>query len=245
MGLWEFPGSQNNSIMKSNYAIPLNIRLARAILRAVFRGVFHILSRVVITGLENVPENRAYLIAMNHISLFEPPLAVAFWPVAPEALGAAVVWDRPGQSILARLYGGIPVHRGQYDRRLIDTALAALRSGFPVMISPEGRRSHIPGMRNAHPGVAYFMDKAGVPVVPVGIVGSTDDFLQRGLRGERPTIEMHIGKPVNLPPVKGRGAARREMRQRNADLVMEHIAALLPPEYQGIYRLEENENNSE
>ncbi|MBU0511450.1 MAG: 1-acyl-sn-glycerol-3-phosphate acyltransferase [Chloroflexi bacterium] len=231
--------------MKDKYPIPSNVRLSRAVLRAVFRGVFHILSRVVINGLENVPESGAYLIAINHISLFEAPLLVSFWPVAPEVAGASDVWDRPGQSILARLYGGIPVHRGQFDRRLIDATLAALRSGFPLLIAPEGGRSHTPGMQPAHPGVAYLMDKASVPVVPVGIVGSTDDFLQRALRGKRPTIEMHIGQPVNLPPVEGRGAARREMRQRNADLVMAHIAALLPPEYQGVYRLEKSENNSE
>jgi len=225
--------------MKNNYAVPFRVHLARAILPAVFRGVFHIVSRVVITGLENVPESGAYLIAINHISLFEAPLVVSFWPVAPEVVGAAVVWDRPGQSILARLYGGIPVHRGKFDRRLIDTTIAALRSGLPLLIAPEGRRSHIPGMQSAHPGVAYLMDKAGVPVVPVGIVGSTDDFLKRALRGERPTIEMHVGPPITFPPVKGRGTARRETRQRNADVVMAHIAALLPPEYQGVYQLEE------
>jgi hypothetical protein len=46
---------------------------------------------------------------------------------------------------------------------------------------------------------------------------------------------MHVGKPVNLPPITGRGAERRKARQRNADLVMAHIAALLPEEYRGFY----------
>jgi hypothetical protein len=35
--------------------------------------------------------------------------------------------------------------------------------------------------------------------------------------------------------VEGSGEARRASRQRNADLVMKHIAALLPPEYHGVY----------
>ena len=79
------------------------------------------------------------------------------------------------------------------------------------------------------------MDKAQVPVVPVGIVGSTDDFLDRALRAERPSIGMTIGQPVNLPPVTGRGKARRQARQENADMVMAKIAALLPVEYRGVY----------
>lgn len=210
-------------------------RFLRPILRTIFRAIFRILSQVKITGLENVPQDGAYLIAINHISLFEAPFVVAFWPEPPEVAGAAAVWDRPGQSLLARLYGGIPIHRGQYDRRVIDKTLSILLSGYPLMLAPEGGRSHTPGMRQAKPGVAYLMDKADVTVVPVGVVGSTDDFLERALRGERPRIEMHIGKPLRLEPVQGKGKARREARQKNADRVMLAIAGLLPPEYRGIY----------
>jgi 1-acyl-sn-glycerol-3-phosphate acyltransferase len=186
-------------------------------------------------GLENVPKSGAYLIAINHISLYEAPFVVSFWPVAPEVAGAADVWDRPGQSLLARWYGGIQVHRGQYDRKLIEIILAALRSGYPLLMAPEGGRSHALGMRRAQPGVAYLMEKAGVPVIPVGITGSTDDFLKRGLRGERPDIGMNIGKPVSLPLDEEKGASHHEIRQHNADFVMMQIAALLPPEYRGVY----------
>ncbi len=228
--------------MKSGYLPPLRARIFRPMVRPLFRGIFHLISRVKVAGLENVPKKGAYLIAINHISLYEAPFVVAFWPIAPEVAGAADVWQRPGQSLLARYYGGIPIHRGHVDRQMVEQTLLVLRSGYPLLIAPEGGRSHTPGMRQAKPGVAYLMDKAGVPVVPVGIVGSTDDFLARGLRGERPMIEMHIGNPIVLPLVSGRGQARRDARQRNADSVMEHIAALLPPDYRGIYQLStENE----
>jgi 1-acyl-sn-glycerol-3-phosphate acyltransferase len=197
--------------------------------------LFHILSRVQISGLGNVPAQGAYLIAINHVSLYEAPLVVAFWPTSPEIAGAADVWDRPGQAFLARAYGGIPIHREVYDRRVIDITLSVLRSGYPLLIAPEGGRSHQPGMRRAKPGVAYLMDKARVPVVPVGVVGSTNDFLRRALRAERPLIGMRVGPPLRLPPVKGRGKERRAALQENADIVMEHIAALLPADYRGVY----------
>ena len=219
----------------ADYRLPLSVRITRPVLCSVLRGIFHLISRVSIDGLENVPKNGAYLIAINHISLYDPPFAVSFWPIAPEVAGAADVWQRPGQSLLARGYGGIKIHRGEYDRQMIDVTLNVLRSGKPLLIAPEGGRSHTPGMRRAEPGVAYLMDKAQVPVVPVGIVGSTDDFLSRGLSGQRPGIEMHIGPPLHLPAVTGRGKARREARQTNADQVMRAIAALLPPEYRGAY----------
>jgi 1-acyl-sn-glycerol-3-phosphate acyltransferase len=154
-----------------------------------------------------------------------------------EGIGGADVFDKPIQGDLLRLYGAIPVHRGEYDRALIDTMLSVLRSGRPLMIAPEGHRSHGSGLQEAKPGVAYILDEAQVPVVPVGIVGTTDDVLKRASRRPRPLLEMRVGKAFSLPPIMGSGAARREARQGNADTVMRHIARLLPPAYRGVYPL--------
>jgi 1-acyl-sn-glycerol-3-phosphate acyltransferase len=222
--------------VKSHYQVPFKNRLARAFIRPVFRGLYHLLARIRITGKENIPKKGAYIIAMNHVSTYDPPFIVAFWPHCPEAIGAAEIWSRPGQGVLARLYGGIPVHRGQYDRRLIETMVAALNSGRPLVIAPEGGRSHTPGLRCGLPGVVHAMDQARVPVVPVGITGTTDDFFSRAIHGERPLLEMNIGKPIILPPIEGGGEKRRLARQGNVDLIMRQIAALLPEEYRGVYR---------
>jgi len=224
-----------------NYGAPLINRMLRAIFRPIFRGVFHILSRVKIYGKENIPTHGAYLIAINHVSLYEPPFILAFWPIAPEAVGAVDIWERRGQSLLAQLYGGIPVHRGQYDRQLIDTMLSVLNSGQPLLIAPEGGRSHKPGLRRGLPGIAYVMSQTDVPVIPVGITGTTDDFLNLALHGKRPTIEMRIGEPLNLPPIEGKGEERRAARQRNVDLIMQRIAALLPIAYRGAYAKQTND----
>jgi 1-acyl-sn-glycerol-3-phosphate acyltransferase len=132
------------------------------------------------------------------------------------------------------MWGGIPVHRGEYDRALFDTVTSALRSGYALLIAPEGGRSHTPGLQQAKPGLAYIIEQTGVPVIPVGISGTTDDFWHKGIRGKRPPIEMRIGKPLRLPAL-AKGADRREARQANSDLVMRHIAGLLPEEYRGVY----------
>ena len=219
------------------YTVPIYNRLVRGIIRPTFRLLFYILSHVKVIGRENVPKKGPYLIAINHVSLFEPPFILSFWPTMPEAAGAVDIWSRPGQSTLARLYGGIQVHRGEFDRQLLETMIAVLQSGRPLLLAPEGGRSHTPGMRRALPGVAYIVDKTGVPVVPVGLVGATDDFLQRAFHFQRTTLEMRIGQPLHLPAVEGRGAARREALQANVDQIMLRIAALVPPEYRGVYQI--------
>ena len=209
--------------------------LARPFLRVVLRTVFRILAPVKLTGKRNVPLGKPYIVAINHVSLFEAPFVGVFWPEQLEAMGAVEVWDRPGQNILARMWGGIPVHRGDYDRVMFETVLAVLKTGYPLLIAPEGGRSHVPGLRIAKLGVAYLAEQSGVPVVPAAIVGTTDDFWKKASKGARPQLEMRIGKPIHLPPVEGHGEGRRASRQHNADLVMRHLAGLLPEEYRGVY----------
>jgi len=209
--------------------------LARPLIRAVFSLIFHILSPVRIIGRQNVPRNKPYIVAINHVSLFEAPFIAAFWPEQLEVMGAVDIWSRPGQDILARLWGGIQVHRGEYDRAMFDTVLAVLRSGYPLLIAPEGGRSHAPGLRTAMPGIAYLAEQSGMPVIPVAIVGTTDDFMKKATQGKRPQLEMRIGKPFHLPPVEGKGESRRASRQYNADLVMRILAGMLPEDYRGVY----------
>jgi 1-acyl-sn-glycerol-3-phosphate acyltransferase len=220
----------------TEYSVPFPNRVARGILRVICRSLYHLLSDVRITGKENIPATGAYLITINHISYFEPPLALAFWPEAPEALGSIEVWQRPGENVLARLYRGIAVHRGEYDRKPIEMIITALQSGRPVCLAPEGRRSHERGMNRAKPGVAYIVEKTGVPVIPVAIVGTSEQFFSQGIHMKRPHVEMRIGKPVHLPAVEGKGAARHQSLQANADIIMLAIASMMPDEYHGYYQ---------
>jgi 1-acyl-sn-glycerol-3-phosphate acyltransferase len=221
--------------MNGAYRVPLKYRLSRPILRTVFRGIFHILAEIKIAGVENVPLGSPYVAAMNHVSIYDPPFAATFWPQPLEIIGAADVFDKPGQGQLLRAYGVIPVHRGEYDRALFQRVIAVLRAGFPLLMAPEGGRSHVPAMRRALPGIAYIVEQTNVPVVPAAIVGTTEDFWERARRGERPALELRIGKPILLPENTAKGRERHEIRQANADLVMRHLAGLLPEEYRGVY----------
>jgi 1-acyl-sn-glycerol-3-phosphate acyltransferase len=224
------------------YQTPFFNRAARTLLRPVFRGLFHLLARIEIEGLENIPRGAAYIAAFNHVSTFDPPFLLTFWPENIEVLGASDIWNRAGfgQNLLVRLFGGIPVHRGEYDRQALARVVRVLQSGYPLLISPEGGRTRVTAMRKGRPGLAFIVEETNAPVVPVGIVGTTMDFFRRAIAGQRPTLQMRVGKPIQLPPVEGKGEARRQSRQRNVDLVMSQIAALLPDEYRGVYADQES-----
>ncbi|MCJ7715229.1 MAG: 1-acyl-sn-glycerol-3-phosphate acyltransferase, partial [Anaerolineales bacterium] len=214
--------------MDNRYRVPIWTRISRIFLRVFFRTFFHVLGKVEISGFENIPNHNKYVAIFNHVSLVEVPFIAAFWPTILEIIGGADVWSRPGVSIVVKLWSGLKVKRTQFDKDVFKQVKQVFEADRPLMISPEGTRSHSPGLGRGKPGVAFIIDQMDVEVLPVAVVGNTMDFLKKGIRGKRPPIQMIVGEPFKLPPLEGRGEARRVMRQKNTDIIMARLASLLP-----------------
>jgi cytidylate kinase len=223
------------STLEASLRLPGRVRAFRAAARPIFRLLFHILCSVRIEGMENVPRRGGYLVSANHLSIIDPPFIVAFWPRPLETAGAVEILERPFQGQLMRWYGGVPVRRGEADRAMLAELVRRLRAGYPVYMDPEGRRSHKPGMQDAHPGVAYLAARAGVPVVPVGITGA-EAATAAWRRLRRGRLTMKVGRPVHLPAVNLRSSSRKGALRSNTERLMHAIAELLPEEYRGMYR---------
>ena len=221
--------------MEEQYRVSLKIQISRRFLRVFFKALFHTLGKVELIGLDKIPADNKYVVAFNHVSMVEVPFIGAFWPTILEIIGATVVWERPLHALVAKGWAGIQVYREGFDREVFQKVVQVFESGRPLMISPEGTRSKTPGMQRGKPGIAYIVDKVKVPVIPVAVIGNTYDFVKEGFGGKRPTIQMIVGDLIHLPPLQGRGEARRNMRQHNTDVIMAKIAELLPEEYRGVY----------
>jgi 1-acyl-sn-glycerol-3-phosphate acyltransferase len=221
--------------MSETYHVPWYNRFARILILPLFRLIFRTLSHVEDRGFENIPAGQPYLLVFNHVSLYDAPLVASHWPENLEILGASDVWNRPGVSILAKAYGGIPIHRGEVDRTAMNKMLAVLENGIPLMVAPEGGRSHKPGLRIGKPGIAFVYEKMKIPFVPVGVVGTTDDYLSNIIHLRHPHAGINIGKSFYLPEDLGQELHRSQKYQIQVDYVMRKIAELLPPEYRGVY----------
>jgi hypothetical protein len=66
----------------------------------------------------------------------------------------------------------------------------------------------------------------------VGIIG-TEQLRMLGWLFRRPRVTINIGQPFSLPPVEGK--LTREKLVEYTDIIMRHIAELLPPKYRGVY----------
>jgi len=222
--------------MEYEFRVPVLTKINRYILRGFFRAFFHVLGKVEISGFENIPDHNKYVAIFNHVSLVEVPFIAAFWPTILEIIGGADVWSRPGVSIVVKMWSGVQVNRLGFDRDVFKQVKKIFEADRPLMISPEGTRSHTPGLARGKPGVAYIIDQVDVEVLPVAVVGNTMDFIKKGIRGNRPPIQLIVGEPFKLPDLDGRGEERRINRQKNTDYSMARLAALLPETYRGVYQ---------
>lgn len=202
-------------------------------LRAIFRFLFRVLTRVEVIGLEKVPLSGGCILATNHLSRLDPPLL--FMLIERNDL-TALVADKyqkiPFISWFVNTLKGIWLHREDADFGALKDARRYLQQGGLLGIAPEGTRSRSKGLQPGKPGVAYLADKAGVPVVPAAVSG-TEGAIFKILTLRRPKIRAVFGDPIQFPPVDRE--RRDEMLQRHTDEILCRIAALLPAEYRGVY----------
>ncbi len=210
----------------------------RLFLRRLFRILFHYLTRMDVSGLENIPKEGGCLLALNHLSVLDAPL---IFHLIDRPDVTAIVARKHQRNPLFRWVinqaQGIWLDRENLDVDALRTARQVLRQGWILGIAPEGTRSRTKALQPAHPGVAFLAAQCNVPILPVGIWG-TEKAIALLLRLRRPDIHVRFGKPFFLPPLERR--QRSQSLQRNTEMIMRHIATLLPPAYRGVYQEPDN-----
>lgn len=202
-------------------------------IKYLFRFLLRAAFRVEIQNLHNIPAKGPYIIAVNHLTLLEPPLVFALLPIPKMTAFVADKWrDNKALGWIVRWADCIFVNREQIDRRALKEALAYLKEGGALGIAPEGTRSKTGGLIPAKTGIAYLADKAKAPILPVGISGQLGwaDSLKRF---KRPHIRIHIGQPLHLPPLT-RGDKNQQLKD-STDRIMVALAQIIDPDLRGVY----------
>jgi 1-acyl-sn-glycerol-3-phosphate acyltransferase len=76
------------------------------------------------------------------------------------------------------------------------SGLKALKSGLPLVIFPEGGRTPDGNLASFMPGAFFLAIKAGVPVVPVALVGMYELLPMNTYHIQSRRLEMRVGEPI-------------------------------------------------
>src|SRR5688500_3922271 len=145
----------------------------KGILKPILMGLYSIKTE----GRDNVPKNGPAIIAANHLSFLDSffiPLVVPWRKVT--YLAKADYFKSWKTSWFFKAAGQISCERegGKKSEQSLNIALDVLNSGNLLGIYPEGTRSPDGKLYKGRTGVARLALKAGVPVIPTGLVGTEE-----------------------------------------------------------------------
>lgn len=193
----------------------LGCSLSRAIARAFFGY------RVI--GGENMIESGPAIVAANHASFLDPPLAGIASQRAIHYLARKSLLDWPVLGPILPELNVIPVDQKNADRSALMAAIRVVRAGGAILVFPEGTRSTDGKLQPAQPGVGMIVAKTGAPVVPVRVFGSYEAFPRDRALPRRVPVTVVVGEPLRFAPSED---GDRAYYQKTSDRIMDAIARL-------------------
>ncbi len=202
-----------------------------------------VLWRPKVEGLEHVPATGGAIFAGNHLSVADEfilgavvPRPIAFWAKEDYFTGTGV----SGLFFkgLMNGLGAIPVHRagGRAALSAFDEAIPHLQNGGLVCVYPEGTRSPDGRLYRGRTGAARLAMAAGVPIVPVGFIG-TEKIQPIGQvlpSVKRDQVTIKFAKPIDVTEwndAESQSTAAREI----TDQLMRTIQQLTGQHYVSRY----------
>jgi 1-acyl-sn-glycerol-3-phosphate acyltransferase len=194
-----------------------------------------------VEGAHHLPRHGGALVASNHLAVIDSFVLPLMVPRRMAFPAKAEYFTQPGLvGTLKRWFftgmGQVPIERGngRAARAALDTGIGVLREGRLFGIYPEGTRSPDGRLYKGRTGVARMALEAGVPVVPVAMIG-TDRANPVGSRFWRPhRIGIRIGAPLDFSRFHGI-TDDRQVERAITDEVMDAIRVLCEQEYVDVY----------
>ncbi|MCH5184631.1 MAG: 1-acyl-sn-glycerol-3-phosphate acyltransferase [Oscillospiraceae bacterium] len=166
--------------------------------------------RIKVYGAENVPSGGGVIIAVNHRSNWDVPVAGASCPRRLTFMAKSELFKNPVFAGLISSLGAFPIKRGKGDIGAVKAALTILSQERAMLIFPEGTRNHTgKPLARIKEGLALFAIRAEVPVVPVFIEGEYK-WLSK--------ITVTYGAPMYFKEYYGKKTAPEQLAEVSAEI---------------------------
>jgi len=125
-----------------------------------------------VTGIENLPKSGGFIIASNHVSYLDPAVLAASLNIKIYFIAKKEVFKYTFFSFIFKKLNVFSVDREIVDIQAFKKAINILREGKVLGIFPEGTRSSNGELQELKLGAIKIAMKTGVPILPVGIIGT-------------------------------------------------------------------------
>src|SRR5215203_3941697 len=194
-----------------------------------------------VVGLEHVPKQGGVILASNHLSFIDSiflPLVVdrpvVFLAKSEYFTGRGLKgW---ATKMFFQATGQLPIDRsgGKASEASLNTGLRVLGEGRVLGIYPEGTRSPDGKLYRGRTGVARMVIEAGVPVVPVAMIG-TEEVMPIGTRIPKVRrIGIVFGDALDFSRFEGMEGDRFVLRSVTDELVYD-LRELSDQQYVDVY----------
>jgi len=182
--------------------------------------------RLRVVHRERMINHGPVILAANHQSYFDPPLAGsvsdrAIYFLARRTLlnGAVLGWLLPKLNV-------VPVDsEGGKDRTALKALIRILRAGEGTLVFPEGQRTVDGNLQPAQPGLGLVIARTLAPVVPMRIFGAYEAWPIHEKWPRPGRITIVVGEPIYFTQ-QDVEAGGKELYQRLSQRVMDAIATL-------------------
>lgn len=179
------------------------------VLLPIIRFLNRILVRPTYEGLENIPEDGAYILAGNHIHLLDPGPIMSITKRHIHFLAKSSLFKFP-KSLIFKHMELIPVERDGHDKAAYDKAIKYLNDGQIVAIFPEGTRERGRGLLPFKKGAVRMSFDTNTSIIPFAIIGRYKPF--------RKGIVIRFGKPYKA--TKDIDKSNKELEERIKKLLV-------------------------
>lgn len=192
---------------------PMELATAR-FLYGVNRVLLRLLFRLEADGLENLPQDKPWVLVPNHVSYLDPfaLAAVLNWKQLRQTYWAGwtdIVAANPVMRFLSRLGKILPVEPTRAARTGLALGAIVLKSEKSLVWFPEGGRSPTGELQTFKPGIGMLVERFPTATIPV-FIGGTHAAWPMGRRFPRlHPIRVVIGQPLDLRELEQPGGGEK------------------------------------
>jgi 1-acyl-sn-glycerol-3-phosphate acyltransferase len=163
--------------------------------------------RVRVEGLERLDAARSYVFAANHQSIYDIPIVFASLPFQLRIISKASLGKIPFLGWHLQRTGHVLVDRAKPGAGTVKKMAKLVADGHSLIVFPEGTRSTDGSVARFKGGPFVIALDAGLPIVPITIVGSRHVMFRGEVMVKPGTVSLVVHDPIETKGMT-RDAAR-------------------------------------